>query len=102
VIVVCWSLADGIKYKVLPDDFKNPKDFKMPWWRFFLMPSARLFEQTAGQTLILPAGTYHYVCACNATLNLRTPPPSSLPAYLLPSLSYNAFPSLLNTPPTHP
>lgn len=75
MIVVCWSLADGIKYKVLPDDFKNPKDFKMPWWRFFLMPSARLFEQTAGQTLILPAGTYHYVCACNATLNLRTPPP---------------------------
>jgi hypothetical protein len=95
VIVVCWSLADGIKYKVLPDDFKNPKDFKMPWWRFFLMPSARLFEQTAGQTLILPAGTYHYVCACNATLNLPPPPPSSASSILLSLLLIARLPSPL-------
>ena len=102
MLVACWSLVDGLKFSMLPD--RGSAGFKMWWGLFFMMPSARFFEQTAGQTLILPAGTFHYVCERNATFEPLPPPsprldPPPPPPLLLSFLSLSLL-LLLPPPPT--
>jgi hypothetical protein len=73
-LVACWSLSDAIKYNKLADTEDNYVMSIFFWLTFYRMPSARFFHLTGGQVLILPAGTFHYICELPAVLlNLSLP-----------------------------
>ena len=57
VFVACWSQADGSEFG-LTDEVR---DAEMDWSKLKQMDSARIYLMRAGDVLLIPSGSYHYV-----------------------------------------
>mmetsp|Transcript_20273 Transcript_20273/g.42830 ORF Transcript_20273/g.42830 Transcript_20273/m.42830 type:complete len:876 (-) Transcript_20273:488-3115(-) len=60
VLVACWSHADALRHGVSEPEVDEPT-LDVDWQTVVTMKSARLFLLKPGQTLLMPAGTVHYV-----------------------------------------